>query len=109
MKNVATTTFADDFKSGRLSAHIITHSVDTKTEFDGGWTETEIYAIQLAMIEQALRELQDHRRSPTMRQEAWQWLFSDEDHPFSSRVCAKNNGLDIEYLRILVRYIVRDV
>lgn len=84
-------------------------NLDSETEFWALWEDKEIYAIQLAMIHQALNELKDHRRSKKMRQEAWDWLFSNEEHPFCSRLCASNNGLDIDCLRSLVRRLVKDL
>ena len=83
--------------------------LDTPTEFWFGWADEEIFSIQHAMITQALTELRDRRRSMTMRTEAWTWLFSDENHPFSSRICASNNGLDIDSLRRHVQRLVRDI
>jgi len=83
--------------------------LETPTEFWFDWTDAEILSIQRAMIVQALNELRDHRRSREMRLDAWNWLFSDEEHYFSSRVCAKNNRLDIETLRRIVRRLVNDI
>jgi hypothetical protein len=83
--------------------------LDSKTEFWALWRFEEIVAIQNAMLIQSLNEIRDLRRSRAMRIEAWEWLFSNEDHPFSSRVCAENSGLDIESLRILLKRIVKDL
>ncbi|MEZ9863864.1 hypothetical protein AB4525_08235 [Vibrio breoganii] len=90
-------------------AMLFPKNLDSTTEFWANWEDEEVIAIQLAMIKQALNELNDHRRSEKMRKEAWDWLFSDEDHPFCSRLCASNNGLDIDCLRSLVRRLVKDL
>ncbi|WP_156916981.1 hypothetical protein [Vibrio halioticoli] len=83
--------------------------LDSSTEFWAIWEDTEIFAIQHAMIVQALNEIKDHRRSKKMRQEAWDWLFSNEEHPFCARLCASNNCLDIHHLRTLVRRMVNNI
>lgn len=84
-------------------------SMDSETEFWGSWTQEEIIQIQKAMLTQALSELRDRRKSPTMRIEAWNWLMSDDDHSFCSRLCAANNGYNIDILRWHVRRLVKDI
>ncbi|GMQ49622.1 hypothetical protein [Vibrio sp. 10N] len=84
-------------------------SMDSDTEFWFIWSDEEIIHIQKAMLTQALSELRDHRKSPKMRMEAWNWLMSDDDHPFCSRLCAANNGYDIDILRCQVRRLVKDI
>ncbi|MGR5178866.1 hypothetical protein [Vibrio mediterranei] len=84
-------------------------SMDSETEFWFSWTREEVIQIQKAMLKQALSEVRDGRRSKAMREEAWNWLMSDDDHPFCSRICAANNGLDIDILRCQVRRLVRNI
>jgi hypothetical protein len=82
---------------------------DEETNFIFAWEDTEIYALQKAMLKQALQELRDLRKSKQMRQEAWNWIMSDEEHAFSSRTCASNNGYNIEQLRGYLRRLVTDL
>lgn len=67
--------------------------VDTDTEFNGVWTEEEIIRVQEGMLILALNEINDGRKSVTMRKEAIEWLMLESDEPFSADVCAKNCGL----------------
>lgn len=83
--------------------------LDSKTEFWFKWEDQEVLKMQKAMLVLTLNEIRDRRKSKKMRQEAWDWLFSDEDHPFSSEVCATNNGYDINELRSLVKRIIKDL
>lgn len=83
--------------------------LDSSTEFWFAWEDVEIFAIQKAMLKQALAELRDKRKSRQMREEAWRWLFSPEQHPFSADVCAANNNYDIDVIRAQVRRFVRDL
>lgn len=83
--------------------------LETDTEYWFDWSSEEIRSIQKAMLKQALAELRDKRKSHQMRVEAWNWLMSDEDHPFCSRVCAESNALNIDILRGHVRRLVKDI
>lgn len=82
--------------------------LDSNTEFWLDWQGSEIVAMQKAMLVQALSEIKDKRKSRKMREEAWEWLFSDEDHSFSAPQCASTNALDIQKLRFLTRRAVGD-
>ena len=82
---------------------------DEATNFIFAWDDVEIFSLQKEMLKQALYELRDLRKSKQMRQEAWDWIMSDEDHAFSSRVCASNNGYEIERLRAYLRRLVTDL
>ncbi len=82
---------------------------NSETEFWCEWTDEEIKEIKYRMLTHALDELRDHRRSQQMRKEAWDWLFSDEEAPFSAPVCALEHNLDITEIRKLLKQIVHDV
>jgi hypothetical protein len=75
----------------------------SECEFHGGWFLPEVIKLQMSMIELALEEINDRRKSQEMRLEAWDWLMNDTDWLFSSRECAQNNQLDIDELRRLVK------
>jgi hypothetical protein len=83
--------------------------LETNTEFWFEWQMQEIIRIQNAMLELTISELRDKRKSPQMRKEAWDWLMSDFDGPFSARLCASNNGYDIDVLRSLLKRLVTDI
>lgn len=64
------------------------------------WLRQDIEDLQYALLVQAMIELKDKRRSLSMKQEAWQWLFTDSASPFSSYICALSHNLDIDALRM---------
>lgn len=82
---------------------------NVETEFSAVWTEPEILQLQRGMLIHAIQEVRDKRRSEYMRKDAWEWLMSDEDHPFCSARCAENNGYNIKYLRWLIKHLVTDI
>lgn len=82
---------------------------DDATNFIFAWEDIEIFALQKAMLKQALHELRDQRKSKQMRQEAWDWIMSDEDHAFCSRICASNNGYNIDELRGYLRRLITNL
>jgi hypothetical protein len=78
-------------------------------EFHGCWKIDEVVQLQMGMLETALIEVKDKRKSQAMRKQAWDWLMSDEDGPFSARECSVSNALDIDELRQLLRRLVKDI
>ncbi|BBM67875.1 hypothetical protein VA249_45210 (plasmid) [Vibrio alfacsensis] len=79
----------------------------SNTEFHGSWTDSEIVIMQEGMLIEALKEINDGRKSEKMRQEAIEWLMHESEEPFSADVCASNCGYDITTLRAYLRPIVR--
>ncbi|AUI88855.1 hypothetical protein BS333_21005 (plasmid) [Vibrio azureus] len=86
---------------------LIPLEVQSQTEFYGVWTESEIVMMQEGMLIQALNEINDGRKSSTMRKEAIEWLMNESDEPFSADICALKCGYDINTLRAYLRPIVR--
>lgn len=78
-------------------------------EFHGSWKIDEVVQLQMGMLETALIEVKDKRKSQAIRKEAWDWLMSDKDGPFSARECAVSNALDIDELRQMLRRLVKDI
>ncbi len=86
---------------------LIPLEVQSQTEFYGVWTESEIVMMQEGMLIQALNEINDGRKSSTMRKEAIEWLMNESDEPFSTDICALSCGYDINTLRAYLRPVVR--
>jgi hypothetical protein len=64
------------------------------------WTHDDIIELRLGMIVNALQEIRDGRKSKQMRQDARNWLMSnDTQNPFSAVNCCLVIGLDIHRLR----------
>jgi hypothetical protein len=85
------------------------NEIETDTEFSAEWEAIEIVALQRGMLIYAIEEIRDRRRSRAMRIDAWNWLMSNDDHSFSSILCAKNNGYDINHLRWLIKRLINDL
>ncbi|WP_028864963.1 hypothetical protein [Psychromonas aquimarina] len=66
------------------------------------WSDNDISELRYGMLLTAVQEIRDLRKSTAMREEAWNWLFSDVIAPFSAQVCAECSGYDIEELRRLL-------
>jgi len=64
------------------------------------WTEEDIIELCEYMLQRHLKFILDGRSGSTIAQEAWEWVLSEEIHPFSFRVCldavAFNTGLQFE-------------
>lgn len=74
-------------------------------EEDFTWSEEDIKELQFALLNTALEELKDGRKSIKMRQEAWDWLMEDETSSvseFSASYCCSANGISIEKLRSML-------
>jgi hypothetical protein len=63
------------------------------------WTDDDIAGIREYMIQRHLKFILDGRSGKAMAEEAWEWILSEDIHPFSFRVCldslAKNLGLSM--------------
>lgn len=72
------------------------------------WSQTDIQELKYGMLNHALEELRDNRRSKKMKQEAWGWLMSDEnsDHSFSSDNCCSELGMSINNLRSMLNQLL---
>lgn len=67
------------------------------------WTESEIRNLCFNMLKEAVREIRDRRKSQQMRQEAREWLLSNDcQSPFSAINCCNYAGIDIHTLRMNV-------
>jgi hypothetical protein len=66
------------------------------------WTSSDIEELQMAMINSALVDIRDKRKSEQMRREAYEWLMSDDSEwPLSYVNCCQSIGLDAVVLREL--------
>ncbi|NGZ66572.1 hypothetical protein G6Z92_06180 [Vibrio aestuarianus subsp. cardii] len=96
-------------KKNKDQTSLFPQQLETKTEYWFDWRYSEIIQIQKAMLVQSIAEIRDRRKSLQMRKEAWDWLMNDFDGPFAAKLCASNNGYNIENLRILLRRLVKDI
>ena len=58
------------------------------------WTDDEIADLRLYVLHDAARVLLDLRASAKRRQESIDWIFNDEEGPFSFRTCVAAEGCD---------------
>lgn len=68
-----------------------------------GWSDREIFAIRECLLYETMAAAVDGRSSRQTREEAWDWIEADDEHPFSFRVCAMAIGADPDVLRMLFR------
>lgn len=57
------------------------------------WSADAISCLREAVLMDTLRNLTDGRAT-TAKEEAMEWMMSDEVHPFSFRICANEMGMD---------------
>lgn len=63
------------------------------------WTEEEIQDLRLYVLYDATRVLADLRASEKRKQESIDWIFSDDEGPFSFRTCVTAEGGDWRQFR----------
>jgi len=56
------------------------------------WTDDEVADLRLYVLHDAARVLLDLRASAKRRQESIDWIFSDDEGPFSFRTCVTAEG-----------------
>ena len=56
------------------------------------WDESSIFALREGLLWDSLRVLADGRAGEAAKQEAEDWMMSDEIHPFSFVVCCNELG-----------------
>jgi hypothetical protein len=58
------------------------------------WTEANVEMLRSKLLVTTVREIADRRTSKKVVTEVWDWILSDEVHPFSFRVCCESSDLD---------------
>lgn len=58
------------------------------------WTDDEVADLRLYVLHDAARVLLDLRASAKRKQESVEWIFSDEEGPFSFKTCVAAEGGD---------------
>jgi len=58
------------------------------------WTDANIERLRSKLLVTTVREIADRRTSKKVVTEAWDWILSDDVHPFSFRVCCESEDLD---------------
>lgn len=77
-------------------------NMQATTDSTEKWTTSDIEELQLGMIKSALVDIRDRRKSIKMRQEAYDWIMSNDTHqPLSYVNCCRSIGLDEVVLRDL--------
>jgi hypothetical protein len=71
------------------------------------WTEEDILFLREGLLCDALRTCLDARNSTETRRAIWAWIESDEEYPFSFRVCAQAVGTDHEELRQSFKFMAK--
>lgn len=64
------------------------------------WTDRELSNLCFSLVKEAVRDLQDDRKTKQRKRESREWLFSnDTAHPFSAMNCCDLANLDIHVIR----------
>ncbi|RME42314.1 MAG: hypothetical protein D6791_18045 [Chloroflexi bacterium] len=72
------------------------------------WSDREVEIMREGLLFASLHDLCDARVAEWTREEIWEWIESDEIHPFSFRVCvaAYDASIDVQELRRHIRWLV---
>jgi hypothetical protein len=54
------------------------------------WTDSEIISLREFMLKRHVKLILDGRSKSVSSQEAWEWILSEDTHPFSFRVCIES-------------------
>lgn len=71
------------------------------------WDESSIFALREGLLWDSLRVLADGRAGEAAKQEAEDWMMSDEIHPFSFVVCCNELGYVPAELREQTRDLIQ--
>ncbi|KGH12720.1 hypothetical protein FSY45_20530 [Comamonas sp. Z1] len=71
------------------------------------WSDDDIDKLRTAFFDENIRLLGDGRTSPETRQENYEWLMSDEIHPFSFLVLCREEMLSPDRIREGVQVVMR--
>ncbi|HIF6136201.1 TPA: hypothetical protein ACX3IP_003624 [Vibrio parahaemolyticus] len=73
------------------------------------WTDGQIKELREAFLRYSLNVLADGRSGKKAKDEAYEWLNSDEVHPFSFVTCCVLSGYDPDEVRNLCQYTLRQL
>ena len=65
------------------------------------WTDADIEYLREHMIMSQLKIIVDKRGGKVARQEAWEWVLSDEILPFSFRVCLSTLAINYGFVELI--------
>ena len=72
------------------------------------WTDDDIDKLRYGILQQTISSVADQRTSQQVRDEAYEWVMSDDMHlPFSFRVCCAYENLNYQKLRDGVLEVMR--
>jgi len=63
------------------------------------WSDDKIKALRSYLLHKTLSAFGDGRVSISVRAESLDWLMEDDIHPFSFRVCCKNENVNPDRVR----------
>ena len=66
------------------------------------FTEAEFSELRYRLLLAMLSALKDNRVSADEKSESWTWLMSDDQTPFSFRICCESEGVDYLEMRDLI-------
>lgn len=76
------------------------------------WTEDDIISMREFMFRRHFRLIADRRTKEDMLREVWEWILSDDIHPFSFLVCldsmAKQTGQTLEFWDLSLNLVCPD-
>lgn len=70
-----------------------------KNHTDEEWPDDKIKALRSYLLHKALSAFGDDRVSISVRAELLDWIMEDDIHPFSFRVCCKNENVNPDRVR----------
>lgn len=73
----------------------VLESPDAICDVPSGWTDDDISGLREFMLNRHLNFILDGRSGKAMASEAWDWVLSEEIHPFSFRVCVEDAALQL--------------
>ncbi len=64
------------------------------------WTDQDVLVLRESLLYEALEVIRDLRKSKSMRDDAWSWLFAiDDSSPLSAQACAQCTGYNIDLIQ----------
>lgn len=73
-----------------------------------GWSDDNVETLRERLLIATLKDL-TNARSREAKVEALKWVLSDDEHPFSFKICANSMALDHEEIRARVLWMMRRI
>lgn len=84
--------------------HLARHDVADSFQ----WSDDQVETLRERLLVATLKDL-TNARSREAKVEALKWVLSDDEHPFSFKICANSMALDHEEIRARVLWMMRRI